>query len=225
MLPFLEQLDCRENFLISLGRSHTLTRGLPKQRDESMQQAFIRWREKHSIQAENGEQSIVKNKHKSQRKLERHLSAPSLALLPFHLARFFTPWLHFSSRPGENHFPFSHMNIHKSHHHTEHTAGVFVGDFWSSLALSCTALTQLQKTMGFQRGIVYLCKWTHKDGPSPFASLACNTVSTENKACNHVNRPFGARIPIFALSILTHCLGPLPLKQTTKAHCEELTPY
>lgn len=35
--PFLEQLDCRENFLISLGRSHTLTWGLPKQRDESMQ--------------------------------------------------------------------------------------------------------------------------------------------------------------------------------------------
>lgn len=34
---FLEQLDCRENFLISLGRSYTPVRGLPKQKDESVQ--------------------------------------------------------------------------------------------------------------------------------------------------------------------------------------------
>ncbi len=75
----------------------------------------------------------------------------SLLLLSSHftLFFFFTLWLHFSSRPGESHFPFSHMSIYKRRHHTEHTAGLFVGDFWSSLALSCTALTQLQKTMGF----------------------------------------------------------------------------
>lgn len=36
----------------------------------------------YSTQAKNGQQSIVKNKHESQRKLVRQLSAASLALLP-----------------------------------------------------------------------------------------------------------------------------------------------
>lgn len=48
-----------------------------------------------------------------------------------------------------------------------------------------------RRQWGSLEGIVYLFKWTHKNGPSLFASWH-TTVRAQNTACDHVNRPFGA---------------------------------
>lgn len=135
----------------------------------------------HSSQAKNVQQSIVKT-NTDLRGNESQLScSPCSFLHPV------TP-LYFEAR-GESRFPFSHMSIHKRHRHTEHAAGLFVGDFWPSLELSCPALTQHQKTKGFSEGIICLLKWTHKDGPS--RSAWHNTVRAKTRY--HVNRHFDAQ--------------------------------
>lgn len=170
---FLEQLDLRENILISLGWSYTLMQVQPKQGTGLCKSPFMRPRKMYAAPAKNGQQSIVKNKHKSHRTLERQLSAPSPALSPFPLL-FFLPYDSiFLPVPKGSHFPFSHFTIYKRHHHAEHTAGLFVGDSLSLLVFSCRPFIQLHRTMGF-RG--YTFNWTYKDGQSFCQLIHSKTV-------------------------------------------------
>lgn len=96
-----------------------------------------------------------------------------------------------------------------------------MGDFWNLAGTSLYSFNSTSEDNEFLEGLVYLFKWTHKDGPSLFASY--NTVRAT--PCDRVNSVSGAHSSHLTLSVLTHCLSPLPLKQTTKAHCKELTPY
>lgn len=123
--------------------------------------------------------------------------------------------------PGESRFPFSHMNIYKRQHHTENAAGLFVGDFWPLLEFSCPALSQLQKTKGFQ-GALFVC-WS---GPTRMVRADPPDITQlEPKHVIMWTDTLMLRVLIFTLSVVTHCLGQPPLKQTTKALCKELTPY
>lgn len=151
--------------------------------------------------------------------------AVSLALCAFFTFLFSLPCdSTFLLGPRDGDFPFSHMNIHKRHRHTEHTAGLFVGDFWCSLPLSCSALTQLQKTKAFHKA-PFICLSGQQGWTGSFYHLTYNTVRAENWACYRVNRAFDSPSSHLCSSVVTHCLGRLPLKQTTKTHCKELTPY
>lgn len=81
---FLEQLGFPENILISL---HADARPA-RTKKRNVREIGLRQVEKnvYSTRAKNGQQSIVKNKHKSQRKLQRQ---PLLLL--FHLSSFSLP--------------------------------------------------------------------------------------------------------------------------------------
>ena len=104
----------------------------------------------YSTRAKN-RQSIVKNKQKSQRKLERQLSAPVLDLLPFPSALILYPMTPvFLPGPGKaisRSHTCSYINVTPSQS-TQRAC------LWETSGprrrLSCTALTQLQRTMGFQ---------------------------------------------------------------------------
>lgn len=126
-------------------------------------------------------------------------------------------WLHFSLRPRGGGVPFpvlTHEHTLTSAPHRERS-GLVCGRL---LALAGTFLSSFESTSkdkGVSEGIVCPLR-----GPELLRSAWHNTVRAKTRY--HVNT---LQSFIFTLSVVTHCLGQLPLKPTTKPFCKELTPY
>ena len=94
------------------------------------------------------------------------------------------------------------MNIHKHYHHTEHSVLVWEG----LLVLVATFLHICNLALedkGFLEGIIYLVKQERKDGhfsPGHITQLEKTGHASVSILCC-------TKIP----SVLTHCLGSLPL--------------
>lgn len=129
---------------------------LPKQ-TVCVQWAFVRWRKMYSTWAKNW--TTINCRKQTQISEEIREVALSISWSPpISPCSFSVPYTStFLPGPGKT-ISRSHAWAYiKRRHQTEHTVVLFVGDFWSSLALSCTAFTQLQKTMAFQRAsFIYL---------------------------------------------------------------------
>lgn len=187
---------------------------VPKTKGSWKCNAFIRWRNMYSSQAKNVQQSIVK----TNTDLRGNERVSSHALL----APFFTLWLHFSLRPGGKAVSRSHTWTYINVTATQRTQQACLWETsWPRWSFPVQLLTQLQKMESFQRAS-FVC-WSGSTRMVRADPLDIRLL--ERKHVIMWTDTLTLRVLIFTLSVVTHCLGQLPLKQTTKALCKELTPY
>lgn len=136
-------------------------------------------------------------------------------IFPFPRAPFFSLWLHFSCEPF---FLFSHMNVWWTQPaHTIYSRLVYGKHFPVSLYFSITTQWPLVC-------VVYLLSWIHKDGTHFVASWHKTPLEQKTHHVITWKDPLMHPVAVFLHGDLTHCLVPLPLRQNTKALCENVTP-